>query len=138
MLYLSFREKHSFRRVFREKLISKGFFDAITARDFPLLGKPCFLKVKRRKWQISIQKRLFSGIENLIADGTKMTTEFAFSKSLLDLNPISCKTLGHFCGVDGKRLEEEYASHLSGFTVWDQLERTGTGPNAISQGLLVS
>ncbi|TCD15581.1 transposase family protein, partial [Pedobacter psychrodurus] len=33
-----------------EKLISKGFFDEITVRDFPLRGKPCFLKVKRRKW----------------------------------------------------------------------------------------
>ena len=97
------------------------------------------MKVKRRKWQISIQKRLFSGIENLIADGTKMTTEFAFFlKSLLDLNPISFKTLGHFFGFDGKRLEEEYASHLSGLTVWDQLKRTGAGPNAISKGLLVS
>ena len=43
-------------------------------------------------------------------------------KSYLDSSPISCKTLGHFFGVDGKCLEEQYASHLSGFTVWDQLE----------------
>ncbi|WP_251029811.1 MULTISPECIES: transposase [unclassified Pedobacter] len=40
----------------------------------------------------------------------------------MDSSPISCKTLGHFFGVDGKRLEEQYASHLSGFTDWDQLE----------------
>lgn len=43
-------------------------------------------------------------------------------KSYLDSSPISCKTLGHFFGIDGKRLEEQYASHLSGFTDWDQLE----------------
>ncbi|WP_026904631.1 ISAon1 family transposase N-terminal region protein, partial [Pedobacter glucosidilyticus] len=35
-----------------EKLISKGFFDEISVRDFPLRGKPCFLKLKRRKWMI--------------------------------------------------------------------------------------
>ena len=40
----------------------------------------------------------------------------------MDSSPISCKTLGRFFGVDGKRLEEQYASHLSGFTAWDQLE----------------
>ena len=43
-------------------------------------------------------------------------------KAFLDSSPISCKTLGHFFGVDGKRLQEQYASHLSGFTNWDQAE----------------
>jgi transposase len=43
-------------------------------------------------------------------------------KSFLDSSPISCKTLGYFFGVDGKRLQEQYASHLSGFTNWDQAE----------------
>jgi len=43
-------------------------------------------------------------------------------KNYLDSSPISCKTLGRFFGVDGKRLEEQYASHLSGFTDWDQSE----------------
>ncbi len=45
-----------------------------------------------------------------------------FLKAYLDSSPISCKTLGNLFGVDGKRLEEQYASHLSGFTNWDQLE----------------
>lgn len=40
----------------------------------------------------------------------------------MDSNPISCKTLGHFFGVDGKRLEEQYASHLSGFAHWTHAE----------------
>lgn len=39
-------------------------------------------------------------------------------KAYLDSSPISCKALGSFFGVDGKRLEEQYASHLSGFTHW--------------------
>jgi transposase len=40
----------------------------------------------------------------------------------LDSSPISCKTLGNFFGVDGKRLEEQYASHLSGFTHWEHAD----------------
>lgn len=43
-------------------------------------------------------------------------------KAFLDSSPISCKTLGHFFGVDGKRLQEQYASHLSDFTNWNQAE----------------
>lgn len=43
-------------------------------------------------------------------------------KSYLDSSPISCKTLGNFFGVDGKRLEEQYASHLSGFSHWEHAE----------------
>ena len=43
-------------------------------------------------------------------------------KAYLDSSPISCKTLGSFFGVDGKRLEEQYVSHLSGFSSWDQAE----------------
>ncbi|WP_205943203.1 ISAon1 family transposase, partial [Pedobacter cryotolerans] len=43
-------------------------------------------------------------------------------KAYLDSSPISCKTLGNFFGVDGKRLEEQYASHLSGFANWEHAE----------------
>lgn len=45
-----------------------------------------------------------------------------FLKAYLDSSPISCKTLGSFFGVDGKRLEEQYLRHLSGFTSWEQAE----------------
>ena len=45
-----------------------------------------------------------------------------FLKAYLDSSPISCKTLGSLFGVDGKRLQEQYASHLSDFTSWDQAE----------------
>jgi transposase len=85
--------------------------------------------VKRRKWQNLNTKKIVFRDWNLVADGTKMTTEFAFFlKNYLDSSPISCKTLGRLFGLDGKRLEEQYSSHLSGFTDWDQLEnmlRTG-------------
>ncbi|MEM9544375.1 MAG: transposase [Bacteroidota bacterium] len=38
----------------------------------------------------------------------------------MDTTPISCKTLGDLFGVDGKRLEVQYALHLSNFLTWDQ------------------
>jgi hypothetical protein len=37
-------------------------------------------------------------------------------------HPISCKTLGKFFDLDGKRLEEQYLAHLSGFTSCNQKE----------------
>ena len=43
-----------------------------------------------------------------------------FLKAFLDSSPISCKTLGYFFGIDGKRFEEQYVAHLSDFTSWSQ------------------
>jgi transposase len=43
-------------------------------------------------------------------------------KAFLDSLPISCKALGKFFGLDGKRLEEQYVAHLSDFTGWNQKE----------------
>src|SRR5690606_3256378 len=40
----------------------------------------------------------------------------------LDNNPVSCKLLGRLFQLDGKRLQEQYIRHLSGFMSWDQLE----------------
>lgn len=34
----------------KDKLTSKGFFDAITVQDFPLRGKAVFLYIRRRRW----------------------------------------------------------------------------------------
>lgn len=36
----------------------------------------------------------------------------------MDNLPISCKILGEIFGLDGKRLQEQYATHLSGFNSW--------------------
>ncbi|MBA4299878.1 MAG: transposase [Cyclobacterium sp.] len=59
------------------KLISKGFFDEVTIQDFPLRGKACFLKIKRRKWLNEETGRNVSRDWNLVANGTRMTQEFA-------------------------------------------------------------
>lgn len=65
------------------KLQSKGFHDAITIQDFPLRGKACFLKVKRRRWLNLDTGVVVSRDWDVIAKGTRMTVEFAaFLKEL--------------------------------------------------------
>lgn len=69
-------------------LLSKGFFDEISVRDFPLRGKPCFLKLKRRKWLNTDTGKTVSRDWDVVAEGTKMTQEFAFFfESLFGFKP---------------------------------------------------
>lgn len=67
-----------------QKLQSKGFFDEETVRDFPLRGKACFLKIKRRKWLNEDTGKIVYRNWELVANGTRMTKEFAtFLKAVL-------------------------------------------------------
>lgn len=59
------------------KLTSKGFYDEVTIQDFPLHGKACFLKIKRRKWLNEETGKNVSRDWNLVAEGMRMTGEFA-------------------------------------------------------------
>ena len=61
----------------QDKLISKGFYDEATVQDFPLRGKACFLKVKRRKWLNESTGAIVSRDWELVAKGTRLTAEFA-------------------------------------------------------------
>lgn len=60
-----------------QKLLSKGFFDTITIQDFPLRGKPCYLRVKRRRWTIEETGTIVSRDWNIVAQGTRITQDFA-------------------------------------------------------------
>lgn len=60
-----------------EKLSSRGFYDEVTVQDFPLRGKPCYLKIKRRKWLNEDTGKNVSRDWQLVANGTRMTEEFA-------------------------------------------------------------
>lgn len=60
-----------------QKLQSKGFFDEETVRDFPLRGKACFLKIKRRKWMNKETGKIGYRNWELVVTGTRMTKEFA-------------------------------------------------------------
>jgi transposase len=56
---------------------SKGFMESKLIQDFPLRGKPVFLRIKKRRWRHkqtgSVIKRDFS----FIADGSKFTKELS-------------------------------------------------------------
>lgn len=59
------------------KLESKGFFEPVTIRDFPLRGKACFLHLKRRKWLDHDTGKIVFHEWDEVAKGTRMTKEFA-------------------------------------------------------------
>lgn len=87
--YIYLVEKNIHPREFAgENLLSKGFFEEISIRDFPLRGKPCFLKLKRRKWLNTSTGKIVSRDWDVVAEGTKMTQEFAFFfESLFGFHP---------------------------------------------------
>jgi transposase len=60
-----------------EQAISKGFFEEIHVQDFPLRGRSVYLHVRRRRWQIERTKEYVSRDWSLVAQGTRMTQEFA-------------------------------------------------------------
>jgi len=60
-----------------ERLHSKGFTPEITIEDFPLRGKSVFLHITHRRWQIVETKKDVKRDWNLVAKGTRITSEFA-------------------------------------------------------------
>ena len=59
------------------KITSKGFFDHRTIRDFPLRGKPCYLKIRRRKWIREDTSQTIYNDWQILQKGTRMTVELA-------------------------------------------------------------
>jgi len=82
ILHLS--EKNLVPEGYKEnKLLSKGFYEPITIQDFPLRGKACYLKVKRRRWLNLDTGIIVNRDWEMVAKGTRMTVEFAtFLKEL--------------------------------------------------------
>ena len=58
-------------------LISKGFHKEVTIQDFPLRGNTVYLHVKRRRWIDKQTNEVIQRNWKLVAQGTRMTTEFA-------------------------------------------------------------
>jgi hypothetical protein len=61
----------------KDDLESKGFYKEETITDFPLRGKRCKYKVKRRRWLHKENGSMVKRDWNLISKGTRMTAEFA-------------------------------------------------------------
>lgn len=66
-----------------ERIESKGFYQGGSITDFPLRGKRCKYRVKRRKWLVKESGKIIQRDWNIIAKGTRITKEFAtFLKGL--------------------------------------------------------
>jgi hypothetical protein len=84
ILHLHFEEKITTPKEEKHRiLIAHGFHKAITVQDFPVRGKKVYLHIKRRRWLDKQTKQIVQRDWDLVAQGTRMTVEFAaFLKAL--------------------------------------------------------
>jgi transposase len=84
VLHLYFEEKKDVPKEFSSSMIiAHGFHKEITIQDFPLRGKTVYLHIKRRRWLDKNTKQVVQRDWELVAQGTRMTVEFAaFLKAL--------------------------------------------------------
>ena len=62
---------------------SKGFYAPVIVQDFPLRGKKVFLNIRRRRWLLQKHNEYISRNWRMVAEGTRMTQDFAsFLKEL--------------------------------------------------------
>lgn len=61
----------------RSHLLSKGYFPTITLQDFPIRGHKVFLHIKRRRWLDTKTGKVVYRDWTEVAEGTRMTSEFA-------------------------------------------------------------
>ncbi|WP_369048775.1 transposase [Tenacibaculum sp. UWU-22] len=83
-LHLYFEEKPTIPKEFsKDLIICHGFHNEVTIEDFPLRGKTVLLHIKRRRWLDKTTQKAVQRDWNLVAQGTRMTVEFAvFLKAL--------------------------------------------------------
>jgi hypothetical protein len=78
VFHLYLKEINSIPKEYREsKLSSKGFFDEITVQDFPIRGHQVYLHITRRRWLNEDTGKVVFRDWDLVADGTRITQEFA-------------------------------------------------------------
>ena len=77
-LHFYFTELNTVPEEFKAlKLSSKGFFPQATVQDFPIRGKNVFLHIIRRRWIEEKSKKVVIRDWQLVAKGTRITSEFA-------------------------------------------------------------
>jgi hypothetical protein len=77
-LHLYFEEKKDTPTEEKHRiLIAHGFHKEIVIQDFPLRGKSVYLHVKRRRWLDKGSGVIVQRDWDLVAQGTRMTIEFA-------------------------------------------------------------
>ena len=92
ILHLYLKEINSIPKEHRDsKLSSKGFFEEITVQDFPIRGHQVYLHITRRRWLNEDTGKVIFRDWNLVADGTRVTQEFA--SFLKEINRFQTKSL---------------------------------------------
>ncbi len=77
-VHIYFEEKKDSPKEEKDRsLIAHGFHNEITVQDFPLRGKSVFLHIKRRRWLDKSNREVVQRNWDLVAQGTRMTVEFA-------------------------------------------------------------
>ena len=78
VLHIYLKEINSIPKEFgQNKLSSKGFFNEITVQDFPIRGHQVYLHITRRRWLNEDTGQVVFRNWTLVADGTRVTQEFA-------------------------------------------------------------
>ena len=81
------------------KVESKGFYDPVVVRDFPIRGKNLFLNIRRRRWILKDDGRYVSRNWKLVAEGSRMTHEFASFKRIILIRFLSVVSCWEPCSV---------------------------------------
>ncbi|QMU62993.1 MAG: transposase [Flavobacteriaceae bacterium] len=78
VMHLYFEERNIVPKEESERiLIAHGFHKELTIQDFPLRGNTVYLHIKRRRWLDRKTKQIVQRDWNLVAQGTRMTEQFA-------------------------------------------------------------
>ena len=90
ILHLYFKEINSIpKESSQHKLSSKEIFNEITVQDFPVCGHQVYLHITRRRWLNEDTGQVVFRDWNLVADGTRVTQEFA--SFLKEINRFQAK-----------------------------------------------
>jgi hypothetical protein len=77
-IHFYFKEQNELTLGFSgNKLTSKGFFPDAVIQVFPIRGKHVYLDITRRRWLNESSGKVVSRDWKLVAQGTRMTDEFA-------------------------------------------------------------
>ena len=77
-LVIEFTEKNILPMGFGvEEYESKGFLESKLIQDFPLRGKPVFLRIRRRRWRHKQTDKIIKKDFTFIAVGSKFTSELS-------------------------------------------------------------
>lgn len=78
VMHLYFEERNVIPIEYNTRiLIAHGFHKSITIQDFPLRGNTVYLHIKRRRWLDKNTQEIIQRDWNLVAKGTRMTSDFA-------------------------------------------------------------